>query len=270
MHEDALPTLKRPPTWILWVSVLVVMVGAGLGLRHGPLGLMRGVGYAVCHQITVRSYIFGTWVMPLCARCTGQYLGAMTGFFLAWRWGRLRAAGLPPRGILITLILFLAAWALDGINSYIYLLTQTPFLYTPHNLLRLITGMGQGVAVSMLFLPFFNQVFWHAPDPHPVLTRWRDLLVILGLTALLTLAVNSRWPILFYPLAVLSTAGVVLLLSLVGSLIMVLWMKAENQATTWWDFGRFWLPGLALATLLIVGMDALRSGAEQRWGILHF
>ena len=269
MHEDAPPS-KTPPPWILWISALVVMVGAGLGLRHGPMGLMRGVGYAVCHQITVRSYIFGTWVMPLCARCTGQYLGVMAGFFYAWRWGRLRAAGLPGRGMLVALLLLLAGWALDGINSYLYLLTQTPFLYTPHNILRLVTGMGQGVAVSMLFLPFFNQVFWYAPDPRPVLTRWRDLLIVLGTTAILTLAVNSRWPILFYPLAVLSTAGVVLLLSLVGLLITVLALGAENQATTWRDFGRFWLPGLAFATLLILGMDVLRAGAEQRWGILHF
>ena len=35
------------------------------------------IGYAVCHQISVRSYFFGDHQLPLCARCSGQYLGAL-------------------------------------------------------------------------------------------------------------------------------------------------------------------------------------------------
>jgi uncharacterized membrane protein len=235
-------------------------------MKEGPLALADSVGYAVCHQITVRTYVFGDLVMPLCARCSGQYLGAMAGFFMALVWGRLRASGLPSRGIIVTLVAFLAIWAFDGINSYVYLVTRETFLYMPHNILRLITGMLQGIAISMFFLPFFNQVFWRRPDPRPVLAGWKDLAIILLLTGVLTLAVNSQWGPLFYPLAALSVAGVFLLLSLVGTLVFVMLFRAENTGETGQDFVRFFIPGMAFAVLLIAGIDALRAWAQSSLG----
>ena len=263
---DSRPKRPHPGRWLLLLSAFIALGGAAWGLKEGPLALADAVGYAVCHQITVRTYVFGDLVMPLCARCSGQYLGAMAGFFTAFVWGRLRASGLPSRGVMITLAVFLAVWAFDGVNSYIFLLTQEPFLYTPHNILRLMTGMLQGVAVSMFFLPFFNQVFWREPDPRPALTGWRDLALVLLLTALLTLAVNSRWTPLFYPLAFLSVAGVFLLLSLVGMLVVVMLFRAENTAESPRDFLLFFVPGMAFAVLLITGVDALRAWLETTLG----
>ncbi len=259
---------RRPrlPRWLLILAAGIVAVGAIWGMQEGPLALADWVGYAICHQITVRTYVFGDMVMPLCARCSGQYLGAMSGFFMALVWGRIRAAGLPSPGMMVVLAAFLVIWAFDGINSYIFLITGAPFLYMPHNILRLITGMLQGVAVSMFFLPFFNQVFWQEPDQRPVLARWRDLGILLLLTAILTVAVNSRWPLLFYPLAFLSVAGAFLLLSLVGALIVVIVFRAENTARSARDFLLFFIPGMAFATLLIVGIDVLRAWAEATLG----
>ncbi len=256
----------HPGRWLLLLSALIVAGGVAWGSKEGPLALADSVGYAVCHQITVRTYVFGDLVMPLCARCSGQYLGAMAGFFMALVWGRLRASGLPSRGLIIALVFFLVVWAFDGINSYIYLITRQPFLYTPHNLLRLITGLLQGIAVSMFFLPFFNQVFWQEPDPRPVLRGWRDLGLILLLAGFLAMAVHSRWTPLFYPLAFLSVAGVFLLLSLVGMLMAVLLFGAENTAESARDFLLFFLPGMAFAVLLIGGIDALRAWAESNLG----
>ena len=266
MSFDFPERTRRPARWLLALSLLIVIAGVAWGLKDGPLGLAHATGYAVCHQITVRTYVFGDLAMPLCARCSGQYLGAMAGFFMALVWGKLRGAGLPGRGILLTLVLFLAVWAFDGVNSYLYLILGHPFLYTPHNILRLITGMLQGVAISMLFLPFFNQVFWRRPHPRPILGGWRELGALLLLTAALTLAVHSRWTPLFYPLAFLSAAGVFLLLSLVGMLMVVLLFGAENSADSPRDFMAFFIPGMAFALLLIAGIDALRAWAESRWG----
>ena len=127
-------------------------------------------------------------------------------------------------------------------------------------------GLLQGIAVSMFFLPFFNQVFWREPDPQPVLKGWRGLGLLLLLAGLLALAVNSGWGPLFYPLAFLSVAGVFLLLSLVGMLIVVMVFRAENTADTWRDFLLFFLPGMAFAVLLIAGIDAFRAWAESNLG----
>lgn len=260
------PKRPQPARWLLALALLIVMAGVAWGLKNGPLGLAHSVGYAVCHQITVRTYVFGDLVMPLCARCSGQYLGALAGFLMAWRWGKLRASQLPSRGITLLLVLFLAIWAFDGFNSYFFLVTQHPLFYTPHNILRLITGMLQGIAISMLFLPFFNLVFWQHPGPAPVLEGLWDLGQLLALGALLVVAVNSQWTPLFYPLALLSALGAFLLLSLVGMLMVVMLLRAENTASSPRDFLIFFIPGMAIATLLIVGIDAFRAWAEGHWG----
>lgn len=249
------------------LPILLLALWLG-GREEGLMGVAHYVGYAVCHQITVRTYVFGDLVMPLCARCSGQYLGVLVGFFLAWRWGRIRAMGLPPRWLIVVLVGFLAIWAFDGLNSYLYLILRRPFLYQPHNILRISTGILQGLAVSFLFLPFFNQAFWAEPDFRPVIQSGRELAQALGLGAVVVLAVVSGWPPLFYPLAFLSIASTVLMLSLVGTLFVLLVLKEENSNRTFGDFLSLFLPGMAFAALLLLAIDLFRAYAESNLGMV--
>ena len=67
-----------------------------------------------------------------------------------------RKSGMPGWKLGIPLLLFLAAFGIDGTNSYIYLLKSTaggrlesiPNLYIPNNTLRLFTGSGMGIALA--------------------------------------------------------------------------------------------------------------------------
>ncbi|NOZ72671.1 MAG: DUF2085 domain-containing protein [Chloroflexi bacterium] len=249
---------------LLAVPSLVVLFW--LGSQEGILGMANHVGYAVCHQITVRTYIFADLKLPLCARCTGQYLGAFSGFVLAWRWGRLRAAGLPRGRYILILLAFLGVWAFDGFNSYVSLLLGRPFLYSPHNLLRLITGMLQGLAVSFFLIPYFNQVFWREPDPTPILDNRWQLFTALAVSAVLVLAVQSRWLPLFYPLAILSSATAFFMLSIVGILVLLFVLREENKNSTAADFVTLLLPGMVFAALLIGAIDLARAYAEHSQG----
>ena len=265
-------TTERPKNtkrlWLGLAALPILLLAFWLGGKdEGPVGVAHYVGYAVCHQITVRTYVFGDLVMPLCARCSGQYLGVLIGFFLAWRWGRIRAMGLPPRWLIAVLIGFLAIWAFDGFNSYLYLILGHPLLYQPQNIFRISTGILQGLAVSFLFLPFFNLVFWAEPDPRPVLQSGWELVQALGLGALVVLAVASGWALLFYPLAFLSVAGTVLMLSLVGSLFVLLALREENTNRTLGDFFSLFLPGMAFAALLLLSIDLFRAFAESNLGL---
>ncbi|MBC7262568.1 MAG: DUF2085 domain-containing protein, partial [Chloroflexi bacterium] len=104
----------------------------------------------VCHQFPEHSFFIAGVQMPLCARCTGTYLGALLGLCASWWRGRSRASRFPPRNILILLMLFFGFWAADGLNSYYYFFIGKPALYTPNNSLRLVAGMISGLSLSLL------------------------------------------------------------------------------------------------------------------------
>jgi hypothetical protein len=50
-----------------------------LGTPPGILGKADAIGYAVCHRIAERSFHTHDRPLPLCARCTGMYLGVIAG-----------------------------------------------------------------------------------------------------------------------------------------------------------------------------------------------
>lgn len=50
------------------------------------------VGGIICHQLPERSFFLGGRQLPVCARCSGLYLGVAAGL-LAWLiWTRIRSA----------------------------------------------------------------------------------------------------------------------------------------------------------------------------------
>ena len=73
--------------WLL-VGGLIVVSALFFLTPGGLLDKADHIGYAVCHQIPIRSYFFGTYKLPLCARCSGQYLGALGGMLLLIAMGR--------------------------------------------------------------------------------------------------------------------------------------------------------------------------------------
>jgi uncharacterized membrane protein len=77
---------------------------ASLWIVSTPDGFMNkvdAVGYAVCHRIFSHSFIINGRPMPLCARCTGMYLGALYGTILQFVAGK-RKGGFS-RNLLIVL-----------------------------------------------------------------------------------------------------------------------------------------------------------------------
>jgi uncharacterized membrane protein len=141
---DSLPPVEvqRPvaPHWLtrLVVAAFVLTLAGALYLApHGLLGAADGVGYAVCHRIDLRSFHLGDRALPLCARCTGTFLGAFVGGAIIIATGRGRRSGWPRPALVIVLGALILPWAIDGSNSYAALFGTLPTLYTPHNWLRL-------------------------------------------------------------------------------------------------------------------------------------
>lgn len=249
----------------------MVLLAAGLLLLGwlfstppGILGKADAVGYAVCHRIDVRSFHIGERAMPLCSRCSGMYLGALVGVaYQALSGGR--RAGYPPLGIMVALGFFVGAFALDGLNSLLHLLPVEVPGYEPQNWLRLLTGTGMGLVIAGVLFPTFNQTAWQDWDERPALPGWRSfagLLLLAGLVIGLVLTENH---LVLYPLALASSATVMLLLTMIYTVVWLMLLKQENRFQR---LNQMVLPltgGFAFGMLQIIVFNLARFWLTGTW-----
>jgi uncharacterized membrane protein len=163
--------------------------------------------HGVCAQ--VHNVMLGGVQLPLCARNTGIYSAALGTILVLWVCGRGRAARLPPRGILVTLALAVVVMAVDGLNS-LFVDLSWPHPYTPQNWLRTLTGVGAGTALGVLLVFMFNQALRaDAERDRAVVGRWRELVGVFVLNALVWLAIYANVAVAYWPVALLSWLGIV-------------------------------------------------------------
>lgn len=245
---------------LVWVAVLLALTLV-VFLLATPQGFLRKtdmVGYAVCHQIASHSFVLAGRQLPLCARCTGTFLGALVGLFgQAVVLRRRRASQLPPAPVLAILITFTLLWAADGLNSYLALMGG-PHVYQPANELRLVTGALNGLTMSALIYPVFNVSLWRSPADRPSIRGLRDLIPLLFLEVALIGLVLSQQGILLYPLAVLSAVAVLTLLSSVNSVIALIILRRDNTVETWRQAVLPVSIGLLLSLIQIGLIDLIR------------
>jgi len=174
------PTQQRAWRVMVFSAAGLLLLGWLLNTPAGLLGKADAVGYAVCHRIDARSFHLGGRPIPLCARCTGMYLGAVLGLLYQFASGRKRSE-LPPLRVLAILGALAVAFFVDGLNSYLHFFPKVPTLYEPHNTLRLLTGTGMGLVIAAALFPAFNQTVWKDPSPQPALSSLRHLSGLLAL-----------------------------------------------------------------------------------------
>jgi uncharacterized membrane protein len=269
---DPLQTHRSAP-WKagLVLAVGLLLIGWLLNTPAGWLGKADAIGYAVCHQIEARSFHLGNRTFPLCVRCSGMYLGALVGLAYQGIRGR-RLGGYPPRRLLIFFGGLVIAFVVDGVNSFIHLAAfpVLPWLYEPQNWIRLLTGTGMGLTMAMMLYPAFVQTVWRDWEKRPALADGRALGMLLLLAALLDLAMVSEVPVLLYPLALLSVATVLMILTMVYTMAGLLVLKLENQYT---HFIQLILPltgGFGITLLQIIIFEVLRYTLTGAWDGLKF
>lgn len=196
--------------------------------------------------------------LPLEARDFGIYVG----FLVTWGYivaiGRGRAKGMPPPWLLVTLIGFVAIMGFDGINAFLYDLQVVPHLYTPRLELRLATGLLCGVAFAGLLVPVVNYSLWHENDMRPVMENWREFLGALALMVVLFVLNASRLGILYYPLAIATSASVPILVGLINMVFAISVFGREGSAATWRDALNPFAVGVAFALIELGAMSILR------------
>ncbi len=239
---------------LLGAGALTVM----LGLRGGGIiyPAARRIGYAVCHQLPSHSYAAWGMTLPLCARCTGQYLGALVMLASTLWLGGRTIQRFPTRSGLVLLGILVLAWVVDGFNSYLEFL-GLPHLYAPRNLLRLITGMGEGVALMAMFWPIFSQATWATQGRRRVCAR--HLLLTLGIAWALALFIHFGDARIRYTLGLVSTFGVPIIMSMLFSVFLRLLSGRVGKSTSGWELALFLAGGLVITLAAIVGVGTLRD-----------
>ncbi|MBE0696898.1 MAG: DUF2085 domain-containing protein [Anaerolineaceae bacterium] len=262
---DNLPKWSgRLASILLAVANGLIILGWWIYTPPGLLGKADAAGYAVCHRIASRSFWIGDRQTPLCARCSGMYLGALLGFGYLARYGK--RAGMPTLKVSLVLGFFLLAFAVDGGNSYLHFFPSAPELYQPQNWLRLATGTGVGLGIAAVLVPVFNQVVWQTFDNRPALNGWRDILPLLALAVGVNLAVLSDNPLILYPLALLSAFGIILILATVYTIVWLMITKKENRIVQWRELNLAAMAGLLVAMVQIFVLDAGRFWLTGTWG----
>jgi uncharacterized membrane protein len=265
LPEPDVPLISSRAAILVALTAVAVIALWMIGTPEGIVGKAVAVGFAICHRIAERSFQIEGLPLPLCARCTGIYLGVITGYLIAIARGRLRAGGLPRRGIIAPLIGFGIVMGIDGLNSYIQLFPGTYGVYPASNVLRLVTGMYCGIAIIHLMLPVFNSAVWREPLRIRILDGWRDLLGVCLIGALMIALVLSERPLFLLVLGVASAFGALLVLTMVGTVLFLSFSRRAVSARNWRDLAIPALAGLTMALIQVGAIDILRFALTHTW-----
>lgn len=185
---------------------------------------MERMGSAVCHQMAERSFIFDGMQMPLCARCTGIYIGAFFAFcffFLKKRMGNGR-----PFSITQALLTGLAVLpvGIDGVGSYLG-------FWESSQLMRIFSGSLVGAVVPGFLLMAVN-MDTKKRDDAPIYEKTAELVLLMVLSVCFGFGLYAGMP-LGGVAAVLSVAGEVFLWG--GVVWLFLKSICKDKAFPYWS-----------------------------------
>jgi len=266
--EEAKKLLKRSRLFVkalVLLPVALLLFGWLLNTPPGLLGKADAIGYAVCHRIDGRSFHIGERSTPLCARCSGMYLGAVLGMVYLMLTNP-RKGGMPNWRIMVVLAILVVAFAVDGLNSYMHFFPGAPILYEPQNWGRLVTGTGMGLVIALVIYPGFNQTFWKGWDRRPALQSIASFTPLVFLALLLDILILSENPLILYPLALISAGSVILLLTIVYAMMWTIILRLENSYEKINQLGLPFLAGFGMALLQIVILNLVRYWFTGTWG----
>ena len=248
------------------IVLLFFVLLAMLWFRFTPTGFwekLSAIGYSVCHQMTARTFHVEGHAFPLCARCTGMYLGAMVGLAFHLGWGR--KGSFPSIGIMYVLAFFVAAFGIDGINSFAQYLPWANHLYETNNITRVISGAGMGVVISAIIAPAFNQTVWADVSDKPALHTPRQMVNILVVLAVLMLGIIGEYVPVMYFSAVAGGISVFLLISVLYTIIAVMLLRRDGKLKHRSELVLPVLIGMCLAIVQIGVMTLIRYSLTHTW-----
>jgi uncharacterized membrane protein len=267
--QSSTPTAYPHSRWSLIPRALFIGVPAAiiaLFVIAPPQGLWekaRLIGFALCHQMPDRSFFFHEHQSPLCARCTGMYLGVLLGLVFFFVRRRTHAARLPGVTLVSMLIGFITIMGIDGINSTISIIPGAPQLYHTTNVHRIVTGTLFGLAIVMLFIPVLSSAIWKLPSGDRTLKNWRELAILVVIAFAIDAVVLTQADWLLIPITIISIIGPLLLLGFMGAVIVLTIRNMVNVVDRWRQLILPLTAGIALGLVLITLMDVFRAAVTS-------
>jgi uncharacterized membrane protein len=215
------------------------------------------LGFGLCHQLPERSFAGGGIQVPVCARDEGIYVGFVVAILVVslLQRGR-RPSGASPWWVILILLGFIGAMAIDGVTSYAGLRETT-------NAIRLVTGLMAGFAIGAFTLPLVNGQLWRHPGAERVLGRPRDAVLFFAALPATFGLILFALPLLgpLYPVLV---AAAILTTFTTVCLVMVCLLppferKAERLRDAW----------LAIAVALLMAVVILGAASLLRLQLLR-
>lgn len=248
----------------LWQSLIVGLALSVIALfacagPHDALSKADMIGFATCHRIPERSLHIDGHQLPLCARCTGIYIGMLAGWLWLIARRRTHAAQLPARPILVALLGFVALMGIDGLNSAAMLI-GLPHPYETENWMRVFTGSLYGLAISLLVTPLITVMLWREPTGERTLKGWGELLLVVNITSVMVMVALTEASFLLWPLVAVSVVGVVGLMTLMNLSIVATLAGKANTYVGWRDLVAPGLVGISLTLVEFTGIGLLRAG----------
>jgi uncharacterized membrane protein len=254
----------EPPQWlIVGLAAAYVVALAVLAFLPGAtlIERLRALDGGICAQASGHSFFVGGEQLPLCSRNTGIYLGFTCAFLVLLATGRLRSAGFPGRWVMLVLGIAVLFMAEDGFNS-LFLDLGLPHLYQPHNILRLFSGLGTGTAMCAFIVPVANTLIWRDEDHRSSFRSLNDLGLMIPVLLLAFLAVGTfsdRADFLLYPIALLSSAGLVMALTLVNVVFFLSFSTRAGHFASWRQFFPFFTVAVVFAVIELMALFALKT-----------
>jgi len=254
--------------WLLAIVAAVILAAWLLNTPPGWTGKADAIGYALCHQISERSFQINGQPISLCARCTGMYVGAMLGILYQLGLGRRRTAW-PQKKYLFVLGIFFVAFGIDGINSAARLFLPHGLLYEPNNTLRLLTGTGMGLTMAAMILPTFHQTVWKQYAQESFFSHWGQFAGMLALGYISAVLILTENPAILLLFTIVSTLGIIVLLVMLYMMILIVIFGSENMAERPSQLIPWLLGGLIVAFMHIGLIDLGRFWLTGTWEGFH-
>ena len=267
-YQELQQSAARQQPW-LW-AFLGITATLLAGLFFLPIGSLASRLHLVVHGVCAQAHYIaiGPYTMPLCARNTGIYAGFLATLLYLLVLGRGRAAKLPPWPITLLLAGAIIVMGIDGFNSMLLDIGGYN-VYPPDNRLRVITGLGMGMAIGAFMLLMFNlSLRYNAQHEQRIIGGWAELLGAIMTAALLygLLFFAPAW--LFYPLAIFSVVGIFGVLFIANMFVVAMVSGLEGRILHLRQLARPATFGIIFTVGELVLLAGLRLWMERSLGIL--